>query len=333
MIPALWLEQSPIHWWQRLVAFNLVTALVLGCLLAVSFRALALIPAEGQRGRASAVRRAGIGILFLILGALYAMIAWPMIVWNHPARILTVGTAVLVPVVSAARRKRNPGGPFPRPRPVLGILFITVLLFLVAATLLRAGLVTLKGHRVVQLVEVTGETRPETVPVPGDPGGTEQVAAHHVILVLTDGSVGADVWVYGTRVAFTGRAFLVSKAFNRMDIPNLYEFLAIHNGARDSEGGGAAPYFSVPFPDGGSLSLRSWWRGARNALLDAWVSLGKHSGLLGLRMVYNQSPYYPLADAQGKPLKKDYLLDLMLDGVPSSRGSSPLEHWRPTTPD
>jgi hypothetical protein len=325
MTPAFWFEETPVHWWQLLVIFNLVTAWVLGGLLAVSFRSLALIAAEGQRGRSTTVRRAAIGILFLVLGALYAMIVWPMIVWNHPARILTVGTAVLVPVVAAARRRRNPGGPFPRPRPVLGILFIAVLLFLAAATSLRAGLVTLKGHRVVQLVEVTGETRPETISAAGDPGGTVQVTAHHVILVLTDGSVGADVWVYGSRVAFTGRALLVSKAFNRLDVPNLYEYLTIHNGARDSDGGEAVPYFSVPFPDGGSLGLRPWWRGARNAMLNAWASLGRHSSLLGLRMVYNQSPYYPLTEAQGKPLKEDFLFDLMLDGIPTSRGSSPLE--------
>jgi hypothetical protein len=326
MTLGFWQAHPGPNWWLRAGFFNLVIALVLGVFLALAFRFFVLIWAERAQSRGTRVLRGVLGVVFLALGALYALVAWPMFVWDHPARIMASGSAVAVPLVAAARRRKNPRGPYPPLVTVFGFLFVILLLMVAVATLLRAGLVTLKGHRVVQLVEVTGETRAEIVPgTAGDPSGAKQVTAHRVILLLTDGSTGADVWVYGSRVAFAGRALLVSKAFNRMNVPNLYEFLTIHNGGSAFKEGNPAPYFSVPFPDGGSLALNSWWRPVRDVLLNAWADLGKDSALLGLRIVENQSPYYPLADADGRPLKGNYLLDLTLDGVPTSRGSSPLE--------
>lgn len=326
-----WQLHQPPDWWHRVGGFNLVMALVLGLLLGISFRSFALVLVERERGwRVSALREL-MGVVFLALGCLYALFAWPMLIWDRPARALASGAAVLVPLAAALRRRKNPGGPYPSPVPFFGFLFVGLILVVAVNTLLRAGFITLDMDRVPLLVDVTEETRPELAPGTEALGRTRPggVTAHRVILWLPDGSPAADVWVYGDRVAFEGRALVVSKTFNALGVPNLYEFLSVHNGAKAFQGGASAPYFSRPFPHQGALAVHPWWLPVQRHLLNAWARLGKHSAVLGIRFVRNRSPDYPLTDAEGRPLKREYLLDLTLEGVPTSRGSSPLDRGGP----
>ena len=272
--------------------------------------------------------RIAMGAVFMGLGCLYTIFAWPMLVWDRPARALAAVTIVLLPVVAAVRH--NMGRASRLARVVAGFVsafLILVLLVVATVTLMRAGFITLKGDRVPLMVELTGETRTQTVSwsPPNQPPRQEQVTARRLVVWLPDGSRAADAWVYGDRVAVGGRAVLFSKRLNAVGVPNLYEFLEIHNGAGSSGANKQPASFSMPFPHSGHLAVHPWWHTLEARILNDWQRATENSPLWALQIVYNQSPYYPLVDKDGEPVKRRFLLDLTLDGTPTSRGSSPLE--------
>lgn len=325
LIPALlWFFRRP-NIWVRIGAFNLSLAIVMGAFYGIAFRSFLLSAVTGERTAAATTLRILKGFVFLILGTLYAIVAWPMVMWDHPARILAAVTVVLPPLIAGIRHSK--GWEFALPRSVrtlLSAFFILVLFAAALATLLRAGFITLKADRVPLILDVTGETRTESVPAPTVSGseGERQVTVHHMILWLWDGSPGPDVWVEGDRVAFAGRAILFSRTLNVLGVPNLYEFRAIRSEAASGNG----HVFSMPFPHTGPLVVRPWWHSIQTSILDAWLAAINNRALCGIRSVENSSPYYPLVGPGGEPVHKKYLLDLTLDGIPTSRGSSPLEN-------
>lgn len=317
---------EPPNFWVRLGAFNLALAIILGALFGIALRSVLLLALDRNSSRGIAALRILKGGAFMLLGWLYALVAWPMLAWDRPARALAAITIVLPPVVAGIRHAT--GRDSRMPKAVSGIVsaFLMVVLLLAAmVTLLRSGFITLKSDRVPLMIEVTGETRTEPVnPAPADGAARSgQETAHRVILWLQDGTRGADAWVTGDRVALNGRAVLFSKRLNKIGVPNLYEFVNIHNGLAGSEAG--SPSFSMPFPHSGPLAIRPGWRSIQERILDTWQATTANGSLWALRTVNNQSPYYPLAGPDGQPVAKRFLLDLTLEGTPTSRGSSPLE--------
>jgi hypothetical protein len=328
LIPAfLWVFRRP-NIWVRIGAFNLSLAIVMGAFYGIAFRSFLLLAVAKDRTAASTTGRILKGVVFLVLGTLYAVVAWPMIAWDHPARVLAAVTVVLPPLMAGIRHAKGWGLGFPKVVRTLVSSFLILVLFAAAlATLLRAGFITLKADRVPLVLDVTGETRAESIPAVAGSGTAvnRRVTAHHIILWLWDGSRGPDVWVYGDRVAFVGRAILFSRPLNILGVPNLYEFREIRNGAASGGGTGNHPAFSMPFPHPGPLAVRPWWRSIQLSILNAWQAAIDSHSLCGIRSVENSSPYYPLVGPGGEPVRKRYLLDLTLDGIPTSRGSSPLE--------
>jgi hypothetical protein len=310
MLPlAFWQVHKPPNFWLQAGAFNLSMAIIAGALFGIALRALLLAVVGGQARRATSVLLGAKGVVFLAFGAYYLRVAWPMLIWDRPARFLAAITLLLPALVAAIRRRKGWAG---GPRKLGGRLLAGILMFILfvaaALTLLRAGFITLAGDRVPMMVEVTGETR----------GGV----VHHVILWLPDGAPAADLWVEGERVAFTGRAVVFSHRLNAMGFPNLYQFLSV----RAAGAGSGSQEFSWPMPHTGPLEARSSWIPLQAAILAAWPRAPEAGpSFFGMRMFQNQSPFYPLTGKSGEPLKGRYLLDLTLEGVPTSRGSSPLE--------
>jgi hypothetical protein len=304
---------KPPNFWLKIGAFNLALAVVGGAFLGIGLRALVLAALDWKADRRRAMLRAARGDVFLLLGVFYALFAWPMLVWDLPARFLAVITILMPPLVAVMRRSRG----LTSARPKLGARLVAATL-----TLLRAGFITLAGDRVPLLLDVTGETAGtpfQGVPTPR-PGA---VVAHHVILWLPSGESVADLWIDCDRVAYTGRAVLFSPSLNRLGFPNLYQFLSV-SGKRDVPG--ISQEFFARLPHTGPLAVHPLWRPIQAFILRNWPRAPQASWpFWGVRIIENQSPYYPLTGPDGRPLKARYLLDLTLEGVPTSRGSSPLE--------
>lgn len=320
-----WVHQPP-NFWVRIGAFNLALAIILGAFFGIALRSVLLLAVDRNALLGVTALRILKGGAFMALGWLYALVAWPMLAWDRPARALAAITIVLPPVVAGIRHGRGRASRLPKAvRDIVSASLMVVLLVAAMVTLLRSGFITLKSDRVPLMIEVTGETRTVSVnPASANgPGRPRQETAHRVILWLHDGTRGAEVWVSGDRVALDGRAVLFSEGLNKIGVPNLYEFVNIHNGPPGSEVGG--PSFSIPFPHSGPLAIRPGWRSIQERILTTWQGTTANGSLWALRMVNNQSPYYPLVGPDGQPVVRRFLLDLTLVGVPTSRGSSPLE--------
>lgn len=325
----MWWGSGPPNVWVRIGAFNLAMAIVVGAFFGIGARSLLLVFIGPNGGRGTWLLRAMKGAVFLALGGLYTLFAWPMLVWDRPARLFAVITVVFPPLVAGLRRS-NGRAPHPlKLRGRLAAVLLKLVLFAAAIlTLLRAGFITLKADRVSLLLEITGETKSENGGggSSGRPAREPGVTAHHVILWLPDGTPATDLWVPGGRVAFRGKAVLFSRRLNAMGFPNLFRFLEAANGALDPRNADDFPLFSVPLPGTGPLAVNPLWRPIQAGILRAWPRAPEGAWpLWEIRVIERQSPFYPLVDEQGQPLKARFLLDVTLEGVPTSRGSSPLE--------
>lgn len=325
---ALWWLHEPPNFWVRIGAFNLSLAIILGALFGISLRSWLLLAVARNCGAGLRAVRMTKGVAFMTLGGLYASVAWPMLAWDRPARALAVLTTVLPPMVAGIRHAQGRASRLPQAvRILISVFLILVLLATAVVTLLRSGFITLKTDRVTMTLQMTGETRNQTVSLPASGEGRSERAlmTHHVVLWLSDGTRGADFWVPGDRVAFEGRAVLFSKRLNSMGFPNLYEFEKIQSHVPGTDLDTESPVFSMLFPHVGSLAVRSWWGSLQARILEWWFRANPGDSLLAIQIVKNRSPDYPLVEADGKPLERRFLLDLTLDGIPTSRGSSPLE--------
>ncbi len=325
---ALWWLHEPPNFWVRIGAFNLSLAIIFGALFGISLRSWLLLAVDRNCGAGVRALRLVKGIIFMALGGLYASVAWPMLAWDRPARALAVLTIVFPPVVAGIRHASGRTSKIPQVvRTLISVFLIFVLLAAALVTLLRSGFITLKTDRVTMTLQMTGETRDQAVGLSSARGARSErvLTTHHVVLWLSDGTRGADIWVPGDRVAFEGRAVLFSKRLNSIGFPNLYEFEKIQSHVPGTDPDTESPVFSMPFPNVGSLAVRSWWSSLQARILEEWPRANPGDSLLAIQIVNNRSPDYPLVEADGKPLERRFLLDLTLDGIPTSRGSSPLE--------
>ena len=323
-----WLHEPP-NFWVRIGAFNLSLAIILGAWFGISLRSLLLLAVDRNCAAGLRALRLVKGVAFMALGGLCASVAWPMLSWDRPARALAALTIVLPAVVAGIRHARQRATKLPHAdRILISSFLILVLLAASVVTLLRSGFITLKTDRVTLTLQITGETSNQTVTLspPGEARSERLVATHHVVLWLSDGTRGADVWVPGDRVGFEGRAVLFSKRLNSIGVPNLYEFQAIRSKVPAAGKKAEESVHSMDFPHMGPLAVRPWWSSLQAGILDDWPRANPEESVLGIQVEKNRSPDYPLVEVDGKPVEKRFLLDLTLDGTLTSRGSSPLEN-------
>jgi hypothetical protein len=151
------------------------------------------------------------------------------------------------------------------------------------------------------------------------------VTAHHVIFWMPNGEKAGDMWMEGDEVAVRGRAIHFSPTFNAMGIPQLYSLVSAHNGYLRPQRQNAYPHQTIAFPQSGQLATHPWWRPVQERILDLWAGHLGSNAWYSISMVDNESPFYPLVDKDGKPVRNNSLLVLKITGIATSRGSSPLE--------
>lgn len=315
-------------YWSRTKIYNPFVALVLALLFAVSLRFFLLVVLERRRGASVIVVRFVSGALFLAMGWLYFLFVTPLLDWDRPARavaaIAMLGVLVWVIIRHIKGRKSQPLGY------LVGFAYLAIYVVLVGVavlSLLHTGYIALTGDRVTLLVTATGETRTESEhwTTPSGKPGAESVTAHHVIFLLPYGEKAADLWMVGDEIAVQGKAIHFSPTLNALGIPQLYSLASAHNGYLHPQRQNAYPPQTIAFPGNGPLAVHPLWRPIQDRFLSFWAGhLGSNSWY-SINMVDNESPYYPLVDKDGKPVRNNFLLVLKTDGIATSRGSSPLE--------
>jgi hypothetical protein len=314
--------------WSRTKVYNPFVALILALLVAVSLRFFLLVILESRRGSSVILVRLASGALFLVLSWLYFLFVTPLLDWDRPARavaaIAVAGVLVWVIIRDIKGRITQPLGY------VAGLLYLAlyiVLLGVATLSLIHTGYIALTGDRVTLVVNVTGETRNETgqwTPPSGKPGA-ESVTAHHVIIWLPYGQKAADLWMVGDEIAVQGKAIHFSPTLNALGIPQLYSLVSAHNGYLRPQRQNAYPPQTVAFHGNGPLEVHPWWRPIQDRFLSFWAGHLGSNAWYSINVVDNESPYYPLVDKDGKPVRNNFLLVLKTDGIATSRGSSPLE--------
>jgi hypothetical protein len=324
---------APIFW-IPVGVYNPLLAFILALFFALSVRFFILLFIEGKRRASSTLFHLLAGAVFLVLGWLFFLFATSLLIWDRPARavavITFVGVLLWVVIRHAKGRATKSTGI------VEGLVYVVLFaVFMLAAilTIIRTGYIALTGDRVTLIVNVTGETRNQTVSwtTPGGLAGEKSLAVHRIIFWLPTGDAAADMWIYGDEVAVHGKAIRFSRFLNGIGIPNLYALQYAHNGYLSPEGQNAYPPEAIPFPGTGSLAVHPWWHPVQNRLLNFWANLAASGSWWTIQIADNESAYYPLIDPEGRPIHKNFLLVLKPTGVATSKGSSPLEDKRNAT--
>jgi len=345
-------------------AYNPLLAFILALFFALSIRFFILLFSAKNRGVLLTTYRLLAGIIFLLLGWLYALFVSPLLIWDRPARATAAVTFVAVLLWTVARSAGSGATKSPGFLSVtIRLILFVILLFAATATIIRTGYIALVGDRVTLLVDVTGETRSETPNWSSFTGQTpnQPLTLHHVVIWLPTGEKAADTWIFGDSFAVRGTAIRFSPTLRAMKIPNLYALVEIHNWYSTPERLSTQPAVRYWIPNSGPLSVHPWWRPIQNRLLAWWAGrdyypprlievrmsvppkiptwsqgnphqvLSVHTGdtspraWWAIQMSDNESPLYPLVDAAGKPVQNKFLLVLRPNAIPTSRGSSPLE--------
>jgi hypothetical protein len=161
--------------------------------------------------------------------------------------------------------------------------------------------------------------------LPSGKPGAESVTAHRVIFWMPNGEKAADMWIKGDEVAVQGKAVHFSPAVNALGIPQLYSLVSAHNGYLRPQRQNAYPPQTLAFPQTGQLAIHPWWQPVQERILNFWAGHLGSSAWYSISIADNESPYYPLVDKDGKPVRNNSLLILKTTGIATSRGSSPLE--------
>ncbi len=251
-----------------------------------------------------------------------------MMSWDSRAVLLAAGVAALMmsSVLVFQFLLRHP-----RRYSLVGLLtrgILILALFLSATlTLMRSGFLALTTDRPVLFVELTGETRPQTVrwAAPDQPLQEQTLRAHRVLLRAPDGTKGqaggpivAEAWLYGDEVAVKGRVLRLSPLLNAAGVSNLFELSFVHNGYFTAERHSLFPHQAQPLKPLGPLAVHPRFRPLRDWLLAHWERQDpKSDDPRGLAVVAatTESTYFPLVDARDQPLKHTYALVLTPGGL------------------
>jgi hypothetical protein len=300
---------------------GLLVAFVLAALLSLALRSLLLVVLDGGRGAAVALLRLAAGLAFGTLGVLYLLIAAPSVEWNAASLGFALATATAVLATPFLHRRRPVSSPLPSPwLALLLVLLLVGLPLLGVLSLLPVGFLALHEDRPVMLVDVTGETRVQVVrwAPPDAAPRAEPLTAHRVVFRTPAGEPVAEAWVYGDQVAVKGRVLRLSPLLVAAGVPNLFELQFAHNGYLTADRHAGYPHLAVPLPPTGPLAVHRWWRPLQGRLLQAWERESSDSPGWAVRSLTTESTYYPLVDAEGRPLRRQFQLVLTPGGLSSS---------------
>ena len=300
---------------------NLAHAGVLSAFFALALRALAVLLIDrGRHPLVSVVRVLAIGV-FSTLGCLYALFTASIVVWNAPAVGIAVATALLVLSGEVVRRvmgwtARGPGAG----GLLVQVVLVLALLLVALVTLMQAGFLALTEDRPVLLVDVTGETDTQTVrwAPPDQPLREERLMTHRVVFRTPDGIAVAEAWIFGDQVAVKGRVLRLSPLMNAAGVPNLFELLFAHNSYDTAERHARGPHMAVSLPPQGPLAVHPWWRSLQAWLLEHWERGTATGSSWAIRSATTESTYFPLINAEGKPVKETFRLVLTPGGLSAS---------------
>jgi hypothetical protein len=304
---------------------HLAMAFVLAAFLALGLRAVVLLTFDRGRGALCAVMRLVAALGFLGLGLLYGLLTAHVLAWSWGSAIVALGTAALVLLTIRIPQAYVRGGRkvlprVPGVRPFVSqVGALIVLLAIAFATLLWSGFLTLTEDRLVLLLDLTGETRPQVVGwgPPDRPYREATLTTHRVVFKTVDGAPVAEAWIYGDQVAVKGRVLRLSPLLNAAGVPNLFELQFAHNGYATSERHNEYPHLSHPLPALGPLQVHGWWRPLQTSLMKSWES-GSTASTWAIRSSTLESTYFALVDAQGQPIKHVYRLVVTPGGLSSS---------------
>lgn len=314
--------------WPQVWVYHPLMGLVLALFFSLSIRFFLLFFLEGDRGVSARVFHLIAGVACLALGWFYLTFAWPLLVWDRPTRAAVALTAAVIVLWTLARHGAAPTGKISRFVSTLLKFSLFVALLLVATlTIIRTGYIALTGHRVTLLVNVTGETRSQTVGWTSPEGVARQETfiAHHVIITLPSGQAAADVWLYGDALAVHGKVVRFSERLHQLGMPFLYELQFVHNDYSSPQRKFENPPQVITFPNSGALAVNGWWRPVQRRLLNYLADRGEHGFWWGISISGDDTPDYPLVDPGGGATHQLFLLIIHPWGATTSRGSSPLE--------
>jgi hypothetical protein len=301
-------------------AQTLVIAAVLGALCGRSLRALFLAIVERQRGPLLIALRASAAVAFFALAVIYGLLAAAMMDWSGAALLFAgIGAAaMLLPVAIFQGFLHRPLRLSPTSL-LLRSTIVLLLLLLSTLTLMRSGFLALTTDKPILRIELTGETRPQTVRFapPDQPMREESLRAHRILLraVEPPGEIIAETWLYGDQVAVKGRVLRLSPILNVAGIANLFELSFLHNGYFTAERHSLYPHTAQPIKPLGPLAVHPRFRPVRDFLLSRWERRDAAKKPLGVRAATTESTYFPLVDAQGKPLQHTFELVLTPGGL------------------
>jgi hypothetical protein len=301
-----------------LEAQALAIAFVLAAFFSLATRAAVLLLADRGRGWPVATLRGVAAVAFLGLGWVYGLFTARMMRWTLASVGMMAAAAAVVFTGLLVRTLLKRPPPRPGPTALLAQLSALLALLLVAAvTLMTAGFLALTTDRAVLLVDVTGETSVRSVSwaPPDQPMREEALTTHRVVFRTPEGAAVGEAWMYGDQVAVKGRVLRLSPVLNAAGIPNLFELEFAHNGYLTAERHSAYPHEAVPLPPIGPLAVHPWWRPLQRRILERWErGAGEGSGWT-VRSATIESTYFPLVDAQGRPVRKTFRLVLTPGGL------------------
>lgn len=328
---ALWvseLSSKLLHFFGALSQVQpLVIAAVLGALWGCGLRALLLLVADRGRGPLRALGRILAAGAFAAIGAGYALLTAAMLDWDR-ATLFAAGGAAAAMVSGVLFWRvllRRPVRVSLTSALFRATLLLTILLF-AALTLMRSGFLALTTDRPILRIDVTGETRPQTVrwAAPDQPMQEQSLTAHHIVLRSPDsaGAAVAEAWLYGDQVAIKGRVLRLSPLLNVAGIANLFELQFMHNGYFTAERHNAYPHHAQALAPMGPLAVHPRWRPLRDRLYARWEKQSQPSksepnsdSRWAIRAATTESTYFPLVDDKGQPIHHTYELVLTPGGL------------------
>lgn len=296
---------------------SVVCAAVLGLLAGGALRLLLLLGLDAQQSRPHAALRllVALGYVGLLLG--YLSLVGPMLQWDLRS-LAIAGGAVLVMVAGLLFWKVL-RGTVPRPSLVsflLRTVLVLLVLLLALVSVMRAGFLHLTTDRPVLLLELSGETRKQTVrwAAPDQPMQEVEMTAHHIRFRTPEGALFSEEWLYGDQVAVKGRSLRFHPFLNAAGVTNLFDLQFVHNGYFTAERHNTNPHQARPLMPIGSLSAPPKLLPLRDGLLH-FLAQRPDNSRWTVRAVTSESTYFPLVDSQGQPVKRTFELVLTPFGL------------------
>jgi len=294
-----------------------IVAAVLGLLAGGALRLLLLLGLDAQQSRARAVLRSlfAVGYVGLLLG--YGSLVWSMLQWDK--RSLAIASGAVLLMVSGLLLWRVLRGVVPKPSLtsfLLRTVLVLLVLLLALLSVMRAGFLHLTSDRPILLIELSGETRPQTVrwAAPDQPMQEQVMRAHHIRFRTPDGTLFAEEWLYGDQVAIKGRSLRFHPILNAAGVSNLFDLQFVHNGYFTAESHSAQPHQARPLQPLGSLCAPPQLLPLRDGLL-RWLAARPDGSRWAVRAVTSESTYFPLVDSQPQPVKRTFELVLTPGGL------------------